>query len=318
MTKTKKWIIAGAALLGAGIITCTAALAALGFDFKKLGTVELVTNTYEVSGDFENITITGDTEDITFVRSEDGSCKVLCREEKDALHQVTAENNTLTITKNSARKIRIFSIMAESPKITVYLPKDSYDALKINADTGDVTIPDAFSFGQISVTLDTGDCTCNASASDKISIRTDTGDIRLSGISAAGLELTSDTGDMKLTDVTLSGELRIEEDTGDVTAQNLTCTKFTAKGETGDLSMTNVTASEAFDLKSDTGDITFSGCDAEAIYVRTDTGDVTGTLRSDKVFLTETDTGDVSVPKTVTGGRCEISTDTGDIRIKVQ
>ena len=73
-----------------------------------------------------------------------------------------------------------------------------------------------------------------------------------------------------------------------------------------------------FNLERNTGDIEFHGCDAETIYVETDTGDVTGTLLTDKVFITETDTGSVDVPKSVSGGRCEISTDTGDIRIEIQ
>ena len=38
---------------------------------------------------------------------------------------------------------------------------------------------------------------------------------------------------------------------------------------------------------------------------------------SDKVFLTETDTGKVDVPKSITGGRCEITTDSGDITVEV-
>ena len=44
---------------------------------------------------------------------------------------------------------------------------------------------------------------------------------------------------------------------------------------------------------------------------------MTGTLRSEKVFLVESDTGSIEVPKTTTGGRCEIRTDTGDIRIDI-
>ena len=50
----------------------------------------------------------------------------------------------------------------------------------------------------------------------------------------------------------------------------------------------------------------------------TDTGDVKGSLLSEKIFIPTTDTGDVDVPKTVTGGRCEITTDTGDIKITVK
>ena len=62
----------------------------------------------------------------------------------------------------------------------------------------------------------------------------------------------------------------------------------------------------------------FVASDAEAIFVQTDTGDVTGSLLTEKVFSTRTGTGRVSVPQSVTGGRCEISTDTGDIRIEIR
>jgi len=318
MNKTKKWIIAGAALVCAGLVTCTAAMAVLGFDFKKLSTVKLAENTYEVSGTFSNISINCDTEDISFARSEDGSCKVLCYEEENDRHQVSVENDTLNISRKNRHKLHFFSIFADSPKITVYLPQETYADLTVSGDTGYVAVTDAFSFANINISLDTGDINCMAGVSGTLKIQTDTGDISLSGISPAELTLISDAGDMELRDLQVGGTLSIREDTGDVTMQNVTCRNLTAEGSAGDLSMTDVTAEEAFDLKRDTGDISFSGCDAASITVRTDTGDVSGTLRSDKVFLVKSDTGDIDVPKTVEGGRCEITTDTGDIQIRVQ
>ena len=63
--------------------------------------------------------------------------------------------------------------------------------------------------------------------------------------------------------------------------------------------------------------MTFEGSDAAEIFVQTSTGDVEGSLLSSKVFIANTDTGKVDVPKSITGGRCEITTDTGDIRISV-
>ena len=64
------------------------------------------------------------------------------------------------------------------------------------------------------------------------------------------------------------------------------------------------------------GDVEFNGCDADEIYVKTNAGNVTGSFLSNKVFIVDTDTGSVDVPKTETGGRCEINTHTGDIKIK--
>jgi DUF4097 and DUF4098 domain-containing protein YvlB len=64
--------------------------------------------------------------------------------------------------------------------------------------------------------------------------------------------------------------------------------------------------------------VKFERCDASELYIELDTGDVTGSLLSDKVFIAQSDTGRVNVPKSVTGGRCEITTDTGDIKITVE
>ena len=61
----------------------------------------------------------------------------------------------------------------------------------------------------------------------------------------------------------------------------------------------------------------FKNCDAAELFVESDTGDVKGSLLTDKVFITESDTGRVNVPKTVTGGKCEIITNTGDIEIVI-
>lgn len=65
-----------------------------------------------------------------------------------------------------------------------------------------------------------------------------------------------------------------------------------------------------------TGNVAFDGADAAEISVKTNTGDVTGSLLTGKVFVVQTDTGAVDVPKTAAGGRCEIETDAGDIRIR--
>lgn len=320
MSNHKKWIIAAAILLGTGVLICGISFAVLGFDFRTLDTVEYVTNAYDVSDDFQNISIKADVENITFVPSDDGTCKVVCREEESDPHQVSVRGDTLTVEKKEKYRWQIFNnwVVTESPEITVYLPNNVYKTLSIDADTSDVNIPKDFTFDSISVTLDTGAASCLASVNGDIFIETDTGHITISDVSAAGMRLASDTGRMDISNVEISGDMDIRESTGRVTMENVTCRNLTSNGDTGSLIMTNVTASGEFNLERDTGNIEFNGCDAETIYVKTDTGNVTGSLLSDKVFITQTDTGKMDVPKTITGGRCEITTDTGNISIEVR
>ena len=74
----------------------------------------------------------------------------------------------------------------------------------------------------------------------------------------------------------------------------------------------------SIDIERTTGDIKFNGCDASELVIVTDTGNVKGTLLSDKVFIAKTDTGSIKVPETVSGGKCKITTDTGDIKIEIK
>jgi DUF4097 and DUF4098 domain-containing protein YvlB len=98
----------------------------------------------------------------------------------------------------------------------------------------------------------------------------------------------------------------------------VTCKNFRSDGDTGRLYLRNLAAEEKITVKRSTGDVSFEDCDAAELFIETSTGDVEGTLRSDKMFIVRTDTGDVDVPKTMSGGRCEITTDTGDIKIRIE
>ncbi len=204
-----------------------------------------------------------------------------------------------------------------SPRITVYLSKAEYASLLIRENTGDIEIPKGFTFKDVDISLSMGDSDFCASASDGIKIKTSTGDIRAENISAGALDLSVSTGKVTVSDATCEGDVKIGVSTGDATLTGVSCKSVTSSGSTGDISLNHVIATERFSIERSTGDVKFDGSDAAEIFVKTDTGDVTGSLLTDKVFITQTDTGDVDVPKTATGGRCEITTDTGAVRIKI-
>ena len=81
--------------------------------------------------------------------------------------------------------------------------------------------------------------------------------------------------------------------------------------------MDHVTAANQSSIERSTGHVELAACDASELHLKTDTGDVTGSLLSDKIFFAESDVGSVDVPKTTTGGVCEIRTDTGKIAITI-
>lgn len=318
-TRTKVWLIMAASLVLIGCMIFGGVMHMVKWDFTKLSTGSYETNQNEINEAFNNISIETDTADVAFALSDDGECRVECYEEKKAKHSVSVEEDTLLIRiDNKKAWYDYIGIHFGSPKITVYLPKAEYTSLLINESTGDIEIPKDFHFGDVDISLSTGDVDFCASASEKIKIKTSTGDIRVEKISAGALDLLVSTGKVTVSDVSCEGDVTVGVSTGKTYLTDARCKNVISNGNTGDISLKNVIAAEKVSIKRSTGNVQFDGTDAAEIFVETDTGDVRGSLLTDKVFIAQTDTGSVDVPKTVTGGRCEISTDTGDIKITIK
>ena len=311
-------IVAGVLIVfGAGLFC--GAMSAVDWDFTALSGHEYVTNTIEISKPFVGIEIETDTADIHFAVSEDGSKYVECGDIEGIEYRVEVDNGILKIQAVDTRAWYEYISIGITPAsyVTVYLPAGEYGSLSIKESTGDVEIPEDFTFFEMDIALSTGDVSIASDVRNAAKITTDTGDITLQNASVGALELQVNTGKITVSDVVCAGDACVTVDSGKTFLTNLTCRDLTTTGSTGDLNMKNVIASGAFDIQRDTGDVSFEGCDAASIKVVTDTGDVTGTLLSDKVFVYRTSTGDVDLPKTTTGGTCDITTDTGDIIITI-
>lgn len=300
-TGTKVWLMIAAFLVLLGGILFAGVMTSLSWDFLGLATTEYETNTYEISEAFDAISMHTDTADIAFVLSNDGACRVVCHEEVNAKHSVAVNDGTLTVEGVDEQSVYDFigsvGLNFGAPKITVYLPKTEYASLVIDEDTGDIQIAGDFQFGDVDISLSTGEVSWFASVANLLKIKASTGDIRVENMAAGSIDLSVSTGRTKLI--------------------NVTCKNLISRGDTGDASLQNVIAEESFLIERSTGDVTFDRCDAGEIFVTTDTGDVTGSLLTEKVFLAQTDTGKVDVPQTATGGKCEITTDTGNIHITI-
>lgn len=317
---TKISLIVAASLVGLGIILFLIGAGALRFNFLAFDTRNFQTNTHEVSESFESLSIVSDTARIQILPAEGETAKVVCVEYEKESHAVSVEDGTLTIRLVDTRKwydcISFFSYKA--PSLTVYLPAGEYAALTVDTHTGDLQIAKDFKFASADITLTTGDVKTYASVSDLLKIKTSTGDIHVENLSVGALDLSVTTGKVTVSGVSCDGDVSLTVSTGKASLSDLTCQNLSSTGRTGDLTMTNVIAKGRFDIERSTGDVTFEKCDAAELSVKTDTGSVRGTLLSEKIFMTHTDTGKIDTPETISGGVCKITTDTGDIKIRIQ
>ena len=313
----KKWLIAAGALVLAGFLLFVGVMSTLKWDFTKLSTVSYETNTYEIADTFRDISIITDTADISFALSDNGKCTVECREQEHATHSVTVEGDALVIRNDRRTWNDYIGIFLDAPRITVYLPEAQYRALSIHGSTGKAAIPGDFTFESVEITLTTGSVVYRAPTSETVQIKTTTGSIRLENLPAGSVALSVTTGTVNASDVTCKGDFSVNVSTGGTYLTDVSCQSLVSKGTTGGISLNNVIAADSFSIERTTGTVKLNGCDAAELSVKTTTGSITGTLLSDKVFFTDTATGSVDVPKTTTGGRCELKTSTGNIKIKV-
>lgn len=316
--RTKAWLLTAAALVLLGCILFAGILFSEGWEISTLSTIGYETNTYEISETFHNISLMTDIADITFEPSADGRCTVICHEEAKARHRVCVETDTLRVEVSDKRTLYNFiGINFDTPKITIYLPETAYAALLIEESTGNIEMPEGFSFADVDISLSTGNVAFCASASGQIKIKTSTGNITAKALSADSLDLTVSTGRVTVTDVRCAGDVTVGVSTGKASLTELTCKNLTSTGSTGELMLARVIAEEKISAQRSTGNVTFDGADAAEIFVKTETGDVKGSLLTNKVFLTQTDLGDIDVPKTTDGGLCEIHSNTGDIKLEI-
>lgn len=278
--KVEIWLIVATVLILVGALLFAGIMMSLGWDFTKLSTVDFEINQYEVVQKYESINITTITSDVMIILSEDNDTRVDCFEKEYLKHTVEVINGTLNIEVVDTRDwYNHLDINFHKPRIKVYIPRGEYNNLSIKATTGDITICEELAFRNIDVSLTTGDISCGASATNNIKLKSTTGDVRLEGLRAWNIEASLSTGDISLRNVVATGELYV----------------------TGT-----------------TGNIRLDECDATWTRIRLSTGNVKGSFLTPKIITAKTTTGSVDVPQSTTGGLCEITTTTGNIKITIK
>lgn len=333
----KKICIIAAILLVAGIALCLLGAAMDGFRGEELVKSKLTDKTIEIHEDFSNIQIDTDTTDVVFSLSEDGSCRILCRETAQQFHTAEVKEGVLSLKQQDARKwYHHIGFHFETPSVEIQLPKAAYEELTINGSTGDVKIPGDLSFVNAQIHASTGMVDVYAQVEKTLCVQLSTGRVLVSGVSCEQLELQTSTGEIHILDlncknctaksstgrqllenVQASENIQLTCSTGNIHFTRGSCQNLTTESTTGRQNMEYVVANGDVWLEASTGDIHLANFDGGTIKITTDTGDVSGTILSEKIFFTETDTGRVEVPRCTSGGSCEITTDTGDIFIQI-
>ena len=284
MNKSMKiWFFIAGLLVVSGCIIFGGVMTVFKWDFTKLQTVKYETNNYDIDEVYKNISIVTNTANIEFVYSQNGKTSVVCYEHKNTKHSVLIKDDTLVIEVDDTRKwYEHVGVSFGTPRITVYIPQGEYGSLSIKTSTGHIEIPTEL----------------NATVEE--------------------LNLTVSTGGIKISNVVCEGNVNINVSTGKTKLTDIKCKNLTSSGSTGEISLYHVIAQEKMSIQRSTGNVKMDRTDAGEMFIKTHTGNIVGTLLTDKIFIAHANTGKVNVPKTVNGGKCELITHTGNIKINIR
>lgn len=309
-----------------------------GTDFTSLNTLQFEKAEHIITQSFDVIDIQTTDSSIQIIPASDGTCRVVCDDNEARYHELSVENHTLTISQKDDMKWyeTLGIVWYYDPVVTVYLPEAEYEALVLNTLSGNIEIPEGFSFqtagvqttsGSItfSSTVDeyltvsstSGDVLLHAPKAEYLKLKTVSGDIRLTDFSAETVEATTSSGLLELLNGKTWSNITLETTSGDITLDSVELNTLGISTSSGDTSLEHVAARGEFYLKSVSGDIFLSHSDAAALQIKTTSGDVEGTLLSPKNFVTKTSSGYVGVPASDPDrGVCEITTTSGNINIQ--
>lgn len=314
MSKTGKIILVFGILLmivGTGVILLT--IGKMSAENQK----KAVTNNYDITEAVTDIDIKINTSNVEICDSVDGF-KVECHESEKVTHHVEVKDGTLYITKVDETKWyeSVFQFDFTKYYVKIYLPAGDYNNLIVDNSTGKFDARGAFSFQNATIKCSTGKVSLICKVYNDLKISISTGDVYLDSVNSKNIVVEGHTSDINLVEGN-SENIEITTSTGDIHVKNVNSNVINVKADTGHVTLTNVIANDTFTIETSTGDVDFLGIDAGTFEITTSTGDVRGTMLTEKVFICSS-TGRINVPESINGGKCKITTSTGNIIITIE
>jgi len=283
-------IVAGVSMIAVGI----------GSDGKTVDPENAIKPvSFEVSDDFENISVNEISGDIILRASDDGKCRVESWESDTEKVSVEVLEGSLLIERKALKKWKPlwdFSDFSER-RTVVSLPKAEYKSMMLDTTSGEIR-----AFGSVEF--------------EEVLLSSTSGDIALNGITADDIGVTSTSGDMSLSEITAE-IIDTAATSGDVRISATDCGKLQIDSTSGDIWITAVSAEDSLQLETTSGEIRFESLSAGSAEMSSTSGEIEGSIIGPMVYHTDTTSGSISVPPAdESGGECRIETVSGSIRIK--
>jgi DUF4097 and DUF4098 domain-containing protein YvlB len=257
-TEKKIAILVAIALVVLGMIIAFAAMVLAKFDMTKMvNTAAFEEKTYDISDDYEDISIKIKGQDLQILKSADKDTHFVCYENEKETFDVEVSGKKLEIEHKVKIEPFVGIHIGETVKpCKLYLPKDIYDDLTGEFGSTDVVIDEGFTF-------------------EDVKLETGSGDITISDLKTDDIKLHSGSGEITLKDTVCTDKMSIDTGSGDITLDSCDAFDMEFKTGSGDITGTILSA-KTFETRTGSGDVTIpEDGNGGKCYAKTGSGDIT-------------------------------------------
>ena len=310
-------VIVGIILASLGLCLVLSGLIVSKFDLHDFCTIHYERKSQEISDSFSNLTVKNDVADITVRTSPDNVCRIESDESDLIFNEITVKDGTLSITRIDKRHWyeKVISLSFVSPKIIVYLPAKSYNALTVFGKTGDLTADVTSPVTTLRLSGTKGNIFCRANPKNSLVATTTTGDVKIFESSTAACTVTATKGKVSVWDIK-AGELTLSAASGDLRLANVDADRIKATTTKGKIILIDTIAKSDLNLKSTTGKVSLRRADARHIFIETTRGSVIGTICSDKIYDVTSAKGSLVYPSSAGSDTCTVRTTKGSVKLE--
>lgn len=191
--------------------------------------------------------------------------------------------------------------------------------LRVRTSSGDIRLSGCHVGGNTQVDASSGSIALSDLNTKILAVNGSSGDILLEDIHAQAIQTSASSGSIALSGCEAQQDLSIQTTSGSVELTEVTAPSLTGNASSGYFQLQETFIGGQLFLETTSGSIFFDASDAQSLLINTSSGEVSGTLLSPKFFITHTSSGSVKTSDSdPAGGRCEITTSSGDIKITAE
>ncbi len=273
--------------------------------------------TREVSEPFSSIIINSESTNIRIEKSQSESAYAVCHEGDGITFSSSVTDGVLTLSEIDSRKWYQHIGFFFGDRIAVlYLPAESYAALKASVTGGDIECNENITFENADLKASSGSIEFYSNVTGELKASAASGDIELGALSAGSINVKTSAGDIELEKVK-AGSVTLIAESGSVDISDASADELNITTTSGGVELENALTTVKTSIKTKSGGISLEHCDSSLLQLESISGRVEASLRTGKVFDVRTSSGSARYPDSVEGyGKCSVKTKSGNIRIR--